>query len=201
MDAQAFWNVIGSYNQSSWVCQCAVLALIAAGAVLAFSQKAAGFLKAALGLGNLFIGVVFFLVFGTEPIQRYAAAPLFLAIGGLFLYEAVRRKTDCFRTPGVIQWALLFLFAVYPLISVLLGHSFPQMVVHVMPCPMVSLSIVLYSCYEQKSKPLLLFMTLWGLTGIKAFFVNALEDTILLLCGLFCLWLFIKQCVAGRKRA
>ena len=35
-------------------------------------------------------------------------------------------------------------------------------------------------------------MALWGLTGIKAFFFDAMEDTILLVCGVYCLWMLIK---------
>jgi hypothetical protein len=200
MDTQLFWDVIGNYNHSTWVYQCAILALITASAVLAFLKQASRLLNAVLGIGNVFIGAVFFLVFGTEPIQRYFAAPLFLAIGFLFLYEARKRENNRLYMTGGMRWVLLSLCVLYPLISVLLGHSFPQMVVYIMPCPMVSLSIVLYSCYQQKNKLLLLLMTVWGLTGVKAFFVNALEDVILLTCGLFCLWLLIKE-MRVRQRA
>ena len=37
---------------------------------------------------------------------------------------------------------------------------------------------------------LLILLTRWGLTGIKSFFFNALEDIILLICGLYCGYYF-----------
>lgn len=193
VDAQAFWNVIGNYNQSTMLWQCVVLALIITSLILAYFQKAMWLPKITLGIGNIFIGIMFFLIYGTEPIQTYFAAPLYLIIGCLFIYEASKYRTDRFNKPGAAQWVLLCLIIVYPLVSFLLGHSFPQLVVYIMPCPIISLSIVTYSCYDHKNKLLLLLMTIWGLTGIKAFFADALEDIILLICGLFCLWLLIKE--------
>jgi len=193
MDAQAFWNVIGNYNQSTLIWQCVLLPLIIISLILAYFQKATWLLNATLGICNIFIGVVFFLIYGTEPIQTYFAAPLYLVIGCLFIYEAIKYRTNRFNKPGTVQWILLCLIIVYPLVSFLLGHSYPQLVVYIMPCPIISLSIVTYSCYTHKNKLLLLLMTLWGLTGVKAFFANALEDIILLICGLFCLWLLISE--------
>ncbi|MDL2300264.1 DUF6064 family protein [Clostridiaceae bacterium OttesenSCG-928-D20] len=200
MDAQAFWNVIGNYNQSTWVWQCVILALIIISFILAFFQKVAWLPKITLGIGNIFIGVVFFLVYGTEPIQIYFAAPLYLGTGILFIYEAIKHKCSRFNRPVAGQWVLLSLVIVYPQVSFLLGHSFPQFVVYIMPCPIISLSIVIYSCYDHKNMPLLLLMAIWGLTGVKAFFANALEDIILLICGLFCLRLLIQE-LKNKQRA
>jgi hypothetical protein len=81
----------------------------------------------------------------------------------------------------------------YPIISILLGNKFPKMVTYIMPCPLISLSIILYSGYRSKNKLLLMIMSLWGLTGIKAFFVSAYEDIILLTCGIYCIIILLKQ--------
>ena len=59
------------------------------------------------------------------------------------------------------------------------------MVTHIMPCPIVSLSITVCAGYRYKNRLLLALLTLWGLTGIKSIFFHAYEDTILLLCGLY----------------
>lgn len=193
MDAQVFWNIIGNYNQATLIWQCMILALIITSLILAYFQKAIWFPKITLGIANIFIGIVFFIIFGTEPIQTYFAAPLYIAIGCLFIYEAIKYRTSGFNKPGIVQWMLLCLIIVYPLVSFLLGHSFPQLVVYIMPCPIISLSIVIYSCYNHKNKLLLLLMTIWGLTGVKAFFANALEDIILLICGFYCLYIFITE--------
>ena len=193
MNAEAFWEVIASYNQSTIIWQCVFMVLIFAGFILALFQKAVWFSKLALGFTNIFIGIIFFLVFGTEPIQTYFAAPLFITTGFLFIYEAIKRKNNIFSRPNAVQWFLLLLFLIYPVVSIILGNVFPKMVVYIMPCPIISISIVIYSCYRDKNKLLLVLMAIWGLTGIKAFFVNAFEDVILLLCGFYCIKILITE--------
>lgn len=193
MNAQAFWDVIGRYNQTTWPVQIGLLLLIVISLVAAYLHRAIWLPKIALGTANLFIAVVFFLCYGTEPIQTYFAFPLYLAVGVLFLWEGIRHRGSGFTRFNKLQWVLLGLVAVYPLVSLCLGHSFPQMVVYIMPCPIVSLSIVVYACYEHRNKLLLALLTIWGLTGIKSFFFNALEDVILLFCGIYCLCLFIGE--------
>ena len=193
MNTQAFWDVIGNYNQTTLIWQCMILVLIITSLILAYFQKVIWLPKITLGITNLFIGIVFFLFYGTELIQTYFAAPLYIVTGFLFFYEAIKNKSSQFSKFGKVQWILLCLVFIYPIISFLLGRSFPQLTVYIMPCPIISLSIIVYSCYDNKNKLLLLLMTIWGLTGVKAFFVNALEDTILLICGLYCLWILIKE--------
>lgn len=73
-----------------------------------------------------------------------------------------------------------------------------------MPCPLVSLSIIVYSCYSRKNILLLILLAIWGLTGVKSFFFNAYEDIILLLCGIYCVWVIIselKNKISGKQLA
>ena len=94
----------------------------------------------------------FFAWYGTEPIQKYFALPLYLVCGGLFIYESWHSKDDVIMKPNVIQKMLLVLYFFYPIVSMLLGNSFPQMVTYIMPCPVISLSIVVYAGYKMKNK-------------------------------------------------
>jgi hypothetical protein len=75
----------------------------------------------------------------------------------------------------------------------MLGNSFPRMVVYIMPCPIVSLSIAFYSIMTRKNTILLILLTVWGLTGVKAFIVGAYEDTILFLAGIYSLYMTIAN--------
>jgi len=61
MDAQAFWNVIGNYNQATSFWQYIILALIITSMILTYFQKAIWLPKITLGITNLFLGIVFFL--------------------------------------------------------------------------------------------------------------------------------------------
>lgn len=100
-----------------------------------------------LGVINLFIGIVFFAWYGTEPVQKIFALPLYLLCGMLFLLESWRNKEDVVEKPNGIQAVLLMLYLLYPAVSLLLGNSFPQMVTHIMPCPVISLRIAVYAGY------------------------------------------------------
>ena len=52
---------------------------------------------------------------------------------------------------------MLILFVLYPVISYLLGNTFPEMVTYIMPCPIVSVSIAVYSSYHRKNRLCLLY--------------------------------------------
>ncbi len=185
MDAQTFWNVIGNYNKQTWAIQIVLIIFLAFSIVLSYMQKVKWTAKFSLGIANLFIGIAFFARYGTGPIQKFFAMPLYLFCGILFLFEAWKYKDDALEKPNIIQVIFLLLYSVYPIISMLLGNSFPQMVTYIMPCPVVSLSIAVYAGYRRKNKVLLAVLAIWGLTGIKSMIFNAYEDTILLICGLY----------------
>ncbi len=193
MGESIFWEVIGHYNQNTVCIQCAILVMLVLASVTAFMRKKIFILLAALGIVNLFIAVGFFAVYGTQPVQRFFALPLYLSCGALFIYEAFRSRGNSLIFPDRLQSGLLVLYLLYPAVSMLLGGRFPKMVTHIMPCPVVSLSIVLYSCCKRKNLALLILLTVWGLTGVKAVIFSAYEDIILLLCGIYGVYLIIRE--------
>ena len=185
MDAQAFWRVIGSYNeQTGWV-QIVLLLVLLSALVLSCAGTIPWAAKFALGIGHLWIAAAFFAWHGTQLIQRYFALPLFLTCGILFLYESWHSREDALQRPRGLRGVLLLLYLLYPAISALLGNRFPQMVTHIMPCPIASLGIAVYTGYRKKNPVLLALLTIWGLTGIKSVLFHVYEDMILLLCGIY----------------
>lgn len=199
MDAQVFWNVIGNYNEKTWIIQIPLLIYVLLAVILSYTRKVKWAAKFALGIANLFIGIAFFAWYGTEPIQRYFALPLYLVCGGLFIYESWHNKDDVIMKLNIIQKILLMLYFFYPLVSMLLGNSFPQTVTYIMPCPVISLSIIIYAGYKRKNKILLALLTIWGLTGVKSIIFNAYEDIILLVCGLYGVVLFVNEMKKSKK--
>ena len=193
MGAQAFWSVIGNYNERTWEIQIILLIFMIFAIVLSYMQKINWIAKFALGVANLFIGIMFFALCGPEPIQKFFALPLYLFCGILFIWESWKNKNDILEKPTLIQAILLLFYLSYPVISMLLGNSFPQMATYIMPCPVISLSIAVYSGYERKNKALLVLLAVWGLTGIKAIIFNAYEDMILLICGLYATVLLVQE--------
>ena len=193
MDAQAFWNVIGNYNKQTWIIQIILFTFMLLAIMLSYMQKVKWAAKFSLGIVNLFIGIAFFAWYGTEPIQKFFALPLYLLSGGLFFYESWRNKDDMIKRPNLIQITLLLLYLLYPAVSMLLGNSFPQMVTYIMPCPVISLSIAVYAGYKRKNKVLLTLLTIWGLTGIKSVIFNAYEDIMLLIAGIYGVCILFKM--------
>lgn len=193
MNALAFWNVIAEYNKHTLFIQVILLALIAISIIIAYVRHYYFLPKIALGISCIFIGVVFFLYYGTQPIQFFFAAPLYIISGILFIYEAKVNKTDILKKPNIITSILLVIVLLYPLISYLLGHKYPATVLLIMPCPIVSLCILIYSCYNRKNWLLMLLLILWGMTGIKSLILNVNEDLILWICGFYGIYLMIKM--------
>lgn len=193
MNAKAFWDVIGKYNQDTVIIQIVLLVVVVLGMIIVRTNKIVWMEKITLGIVNLFIGVVFFGLYGTEPIQKFFALPLYLMCGILFLYEAFRNRTDQPNKFNLFQTILIILYVLYPIISYALGNEFPRMVTHIMPCPIVSLSITIYASYSRKNKLLLALLTVWGLTGIKSVIFSAYEDIILLVCGIYGVYLLVKE--------
>ena len=193
MNAQAFWSVIGNYNEQTKIIQIGLLIFVILAVSLSYIQKVNWAAKFALGITNLFIGIVFFAWYGTEPIQKFFALPLYLLCGILFLYESWHNKNDLLEKPTPFQSLLIVLYLFYPFTSAVLGNSFPQMVTYIMPCPIVSLSITVYAGYKRKNKFLLILLTVWGLSGIKSIIFSAYEDIILLICGFYGIALLVNE--------
>lgn len=200
MNAHAFWNVIGNYNEQTKIIQIGMFIFVIFAIVLSYIRKVNWAAKFALGIANLFIGIVFFAWYGTEPIQKFFALPLYLLCGILFLYESWHNKNDLLEKPTPFQSLLILLYLLYPFISIVLGNSFPQMVTYIMPCPIVSLSIAVYAGYKRKNKLLLILLTVWGLTGIKSIIFSAYEDIILLICGFYSITLLVGEIKQSKSK-
>ena len=81
MDAQAFWAVIGRYNQQTLPVQIGLLLVLLAALALSYTKRVPWAAKLGLGIANLFLGIAFFALYGTEPIQKFFALPLYLLSG------------------------------------------------------------------------------------------------------------------------
>ena len=103
MDAQIFWKVIGAYNMDTRGLQIVLLLVLLVMFALSYTQKAPWAAKFALGIANLWIGLAFFARYGSEPIQKYFALPLYLLFGILFLYESRHNGADTLQKPTAAQ--------------------------------------------------------------------------------------------------
>ncbi len=190
MSSEAFWHVIANYNSATIFLQGIILSCIIIAIILARKEKLSWLPKVVYGCTCIYMAIVFFLIFGTQPIQFFFAFPLYLVLGITFLYEAYKNKDEVFKSLSRVQWCLIFLVAIYPLVSIVQGKTFPEMLTYIMPCPIVCIGVIIWLGYPKKNLISLVLLTLWGLTGVKAFFLQAYEDIILLGIGIYTLILF-----------
>ncbi len=193
MEASNFWKVISNYNSSTYVLQIAILSVLVASCILARKEKFVWLPKVSYGLTTIYLAFVFFLGFGTEPIQYFFAFPLYLLLGSTFIFEAVKHKDEKFEKFTKTQWLFGGLVAIYPLVSIVQGKTFPEILLYIMPCPVVCIGIIIWLGYKRKNLLSLALLTTWGLTGIKAFFFDAYEDLILFAIGIYALVLFFLE--------
>ena len=198
MNTETFWNVIANYNSATIFFQVIIVVCIIAAVILAKNEKLCWLPKVAYGCTCIYTAIVFFLVFGTEPIQFFFAFPLYLILGITFLYEAFKNKNEVFQKLSRTQWILISLVAIYPLVSIVQGKTFPGMLTYIMPCPIVCIGVIIWLGYEKRNLCSLILLTIWGLTGVKAFFFQAYEDVILFGIGIYALILLIQQ-IKARK--
>lgn len=199
MNTQSFWNVIANYNQATVFIQMILSVCMVLSCIIARKDKMRWLPKVVYGIICTFLAIVFFLRYGTEPIQFYFAFPLYLLLGIVFVFEALRNKHEEFQKFTKLQWGLVILVLIYPLVSLVQGKTFPAMLLYIMPCPIVCIGIIIWQSYKSRNLLSLSLLTIWGLTGLKAFFFNAYEDLILLGMGILALGILIKEIWFRRK--
>lgn len=111
METQVFWDVIANYNVATWMIQILKLFCIVIGLSIAYKKNNARVMKVVLGIINLYIAIIFFGVYGTEPIQKFFAMPLYIGIGVLFLKDAYC-ETDTVNKPNKLQ-VCIYIYIVY----------------------------------------------------------------------------------------
>ena len=106
MNVDIFWGIIGLYNSKTIIFQIALMILTIVSFILSFEFKKYWTLKLIMGINNLFIGIVFFGIYGTEYIQKYFSLPLFIVCGLLFIYESIKNKNDGINKLNYFQYFL-----------------------------------------------------------------------------------------------
>jgi hypothetical protein len=184
--ADEFWRVIADYNIATITIQ-VLLTILLIGSILIsfFTDKKwiAKELRILFSLLFFFVGICFFLI-TDQSAMAMIFGPFYIIIGCLFLIELFRTTTT-FQKPSLIQYILYALVLSYPLISYLHGHHYPQQVLYILPCPLVSFVLITYGRLQKRNDLLNILLIFWGLTGVKAFIFDVKEDLILLIVGIY----------------
>ncbi|MBN1311578.1 MAG: hypothetical protein JXB30_09175 [Anaerolineae bacterium] len=203
MDTSTFWNQIATYNQKTWPVQALMIIAAAYLTYRVFAKPGAKtdiWMKAFLAFAFAWNAAVFFLVFVRNPISTFTGVPLFILVSALFVVDIFAGKTH-FRLPEggwmrrlTIAWVLLA--ALYPLIGWPLGHTWPEVLLPLFPCPLtVFATALLAAAAPDTDKKVFIALLPWGLMGLPKCFgaLDCYEDCILFAGGVYGLIVLIKN--------
>jgi hypothetical protein len=209
--ADQFFHVMRQYNQAVWPAQLGLnlLALIAVG-LLAWRRPASDrWISSVLALLWAWTGIVYQLIYFTAINgAAYAFAALCLAGAIVFLWAGLIKQQLVFashvagrRIAGVLL--VIFAMVVYPLLSVLAGHGYPDMPTFGLPCPTTIFTVGVL-CFLKPPYPryVLLAPVLWAAIGSQAaFLLGVYQDLGLLLAGAIGVVLWLRPGTAHGRTA
>jgi len=204
MSAELFWTGVGKYNQALWPVQAVLVVLAAILSYRVFARpgpRTDVWMKAFLSFAFLWNAVVFFLVYVRNPISTLTGVPLFLVVAAFFAIDIWAKKT-AFGVPDV-RWkraltiAWLVLVASYPVIGwAFLGHTYPRILLPMMPCPLTVFAIALVAAAAPRAdKKVFVALLPWALMALPKCFgvLDCYEDCILFASGVYGLVVLIAS--------
>ncbi len=203
---ETFWETIAAYNEGTWTAQ---IVWVAAGALLAalLRLRPTRGVRIAMKLYmaglNFWIAGVYYLVY-CEPRQYNDMLALFWAVMGcIWIYDLALRRATLVRTGHHTAFALLLMAMplIYPLVSLLLGRSFPMMTSPVMPCSVAVFTVGLMLAFSERVNIVLaMFLCHWALIGLSKVYYFGIPEDYLLACSVVpALFLFFREYVAERS--
>jgi hypothetical protein len=195
MSAEMFWTGVARYNEALWPVQAAMIVLAAVLTYRVFARpgpRTDVWMKAFLAFAFLWNAIVFFLFYVRNPISTFSGVPLFLVVAALFAIDIWAQRTS-FRMPDagwkrIATWVWLALVAFYPVIGwVFLGHTYPRMLLPMMPCPLTVFAISLVAAAPRADKKAFVALLPWALMALPKCFgaLDCYEDCILFASGVY----------------
>jgi hypothetical protein len=191
--AEQFLNVFSDYNNSVWPMQIVFYAsgfliIIFAFWKYRFSDAVINILMSFLWL---WMGIVYHLVFFT-PINKaaYIFGAAFIIQAALFVYFGLISRSLTFSVDDNFNFIaglliIVYAFAFYPVLSIILGHHYPSSPTLGLPCPTTIFTLGLLLWTDKKlALPVLFIPALWSVIGFMAVLNFGIwEDAGLLITG------------------
>lgn len=207
--AEQFFDIFRQYNEAVWPAQVALtlLAIVATGLVALYRSQGDRLISGILGLLWAWTGVAYHLAyFSVINKAAFAFGALFLAGSAGFLWAGVIKGQLAFastaRTDRVLGGILLaYALLIYPVLSMLSGHSYPTMPTFGLPCPTTIFTIGMLCFLAQPfPKYILVAPILWAAVGSQAAILfSVYADIGLLVAGVVAIYLFARASRANAK--
>lgn len=200
-----FWETIAEYNTGTIWIQAAIAAIAIALVILESvspSKRKAAVLKSYMAAVNFWIGIVYYLVFGSGRDYNQLMALLWIIMGGMWLFDArkgteIRPEGD--RSRKILSCIIMLLPAAYPVTSILIGREWPMLTTSVMPCSVAVFNVgVMLMFYSKVNIVMAMMLCHWSLAGLsKVYSYGIIEDYILGVGILPAAILLLKKYMAG----
>jgi uncharacterized protein DUF6064 len=193
-----FFDAFRQYNEAVWPLQ-VVLAVLAVVCMLLLALRlkwSDTFVSIVLALLWAWLAIAYHLTFFARiNAVAYAFAAVSLIGSGLFLWFGVIRREKRFSFRGGVRSAAgiglaIYALAVYPMLSVLTGHRYPEMPTFGLPCPTTIFTIGMLACLKPPA-PRMVFAAplLWCAAGVQAaFLLGVTQDLALAVAAPIGLW-------------
>ena len=203
---ETFWSTIADYNAATWPAQLVLICIGVLLTTLLVRRPSRGVriaMKLYMALLNFWIAGVYFLVY-CEPRQYHSPQALFWAIMGcIWLYDLIVKHASLARTGHHVRFARV-LFAMpflYPLCSLALGRTFPEITSPVMPCSVAVFTIgVMLAFSERINIVLAMFLCHWALIGLSKVYFFGIPEDYLMACSIVpALYLFFREYIQSHE--
>jgi len=204
--SRAFLKTMVDYNQATYPAQIFIFTVGLILTVLLYRKPGRITriaMKAYLFFCFSWISMVFFIMHGSSELRKEFSAGLFGLIAICFLIDIFIDKMKFERNRTYDKGVFIFytLFLAYPLVSLLLGREFLELVNWLMPCPLTVFTITLLISFMSKANyPVYALLIIWALTGApKSILFDVPEDIILGLSGLYAIVVLVVHKKHSRK--
>ena len=203
MNTIAFWDHIAAYNVATWPVQAIMMAASVYLTYRVFTEpgsKTDAWMKAFLAFCFAWNCIVFFLIFVRNPISMFTGVPLFIIVSILFVVDIFVKKIH-FKLPSG-KWMRGFTFVwialtiLYPLLGWPLGHTWPQVLLPLFPCPLTVFAIAMITAaVPNVDKKAFVALLPWALLGLPKCFgaLDCYEDCVLFASGVYGLIVLIRN--------
>ena len=200
---EQFFEVMALYNEAMWPMQLVLnlLAIVAIGLLIWHRTYSDRLIAAILALLWVWTGTAYHLMyFTTINTAAFAFGAICLAGASAFLWTGVIRGQMAFAPTTALRSVLgvvlvAFSLVIYPILSSLLGHSYPAMPTFGLPCPTTIFTVGML-CFLSKPYPryILAAPILWSIIGAQAAFLfGVYQDLGLLAAGIVGIYLIVRS--------
>ncbi len=199
---EIFWSTIARYNAATWRWQIVIVAAAVLLTLMLYrhpGKRVEQAMKLFLALLNVWIALVYYLVYGYERSYSNVMVLFWALMAVLWLYDLFAGATHFKRTrrPGLLSMLLYLMPMIYPLFSLMRGLTFPMMTMPVMPCSVVVFTLGLMVAFTERINLFaVLYLGHWAFIGLaKVYFFGIPEDYLLAVSTIPALYLFFREYV------